>query len=258
MGLWGSDNGTWIIVAAIAGLAICQVNLYLTTAVLHRGLCHRAIAYPPWIARSVAAWLWLTSFIPPLTWIAAHRHHHVTADTPDDPHAPGEKGFVRVLLLSWYYVPAWSRTNWAAADARYLQPLRREWLLRVLDRSIIANTNFYAQLALSIAGGPVTLAFWITRVVPYMLLSGYVNSAGHVLGVRRYGDHGTDASGLWQTLLGYIVGGETLGHNYHHRYPRHATFRCTGFDPGFWFATLVLRGVPAHRPRIVQSMELSR
>ena len=50
------------------------------------------------------------------------------------------------------------------------------------------------KLALSIVAGPVWIAFWLARIVPYMLLSGYVNSVGHTWGERPYRNRGTDAA----------------------------------------------------------------
>ncbi len=246
---WTSFTWVQVLSAVAGGLVLCQLNLYLTTAVLHRGLTHGAILYPRWLQRSVVAWLFFTASIPPLTWSAAHRHHHATSDTPDDPHAPSRIGFWRVLLLTWYYVPRWARANWAVARQRYLSTVQHERFLHWLDKPGTANVNFYGQLALSAALGPVGIVFWLARILPYALLSGYVNSAGHTLGERPFDNLGTDARGLLQTVLGYVVAGETLGHNHHHRYPTNAVLRAEGFDPGFWFATTVLRGTPV-RPII--------
>ena len=214
---------------------------------LHRGLCHGAITYPGWLKRAVAAWLWLTDCVPPLSWIAAHLHHHAHSDTPDDPHAPAVKGFWRVTLLTWYYVPAWARANRDFARKRYLRAFEHERVLHFLDRPAIANVNFYVQLLASVALGPPAIGFWLARIVPYIVLSGCVNAVGHTLGTRPHDNRGTDARGGLQTLLGYLVGGESLGHNYHHRHPASATFRPNGLDPGFSFATTILCGIPLHR-----------
>jgi fatty-acid desaturase len=245
---WTSFGWAQMLGAVAAGLLLCQLNLYLTTAVLHRGITHGAIVYPRWLQRLVVIWLFFTAHVQPLTWTGAHRQHHATSDTPDDPHAPGRIGFWRVMLLTWYYVPRWARANWAVATQRYLYTMQKERLLYQLDRPSTGDVNFYGQLALSLALGPVAIAFWLSRIVPYALLSGYVNSAGHTLGERPFDNLATDARGWLQTMLGYVVGGETLGHNYHHRYPARAVFRSEGFDPGFWFATVVLRGTPVRSP----------
>jgi len=45
-----------------------------------------------------------------------------------------------------------------------------------------------------------------------------------------------------------MVGGETLGHNFHHQFPSSARFSHRAFDPGFWFATRILGGVPSRSP----------
>lgn len=249
MNPWTVFTWSQVGLALLVGLALCQLNLYLTSAVLHRGMTHRAIAYPRWLERVVAAWLWLTVCVPPLTWIAAHKHHHVHSDTDEDPHSPRRKGVWRVLLLTWYYVPVWARENWEYAEGRYLRSFRNERLLHFLDHPAVANTNFYGQVVLSLLLGPVAIAFWLSRLLPYMVMSGYVNSVGHTYGARQFDNLGTDADRPWQKLFGYINAGEPLGHNYHHRYPRSATFRPRRFDPGFWFATRILRGEPMRRPR---------
>ena len=247
MTLWTSYTWTQVAWAALVGLAVCELNLYLTTAVLHRGLCHGAITYPPWGKRAVAVWLWLTGCIPPLSWIAAHLHHHARSDTHDDPHSPSVKGFWRVALLTWYYVPAWMRRHRDFARRRYLRAFERERILHLLDHSVAANVNFYGQLLGSVVLGPPAIAFWLARIGPYVALSGYVNSVAHTFGKRPYDNLGTDAEGGLQTLMGYLVGGESLGHNYHHRHPGNANFRPNARDPGFSFATTVLRGVPVQR-----------
>ncbi len=240
---------TWIEIglAALVGLIVCEIGQYLTTAVLHRGLTHGAIRYPAWLKRAVAFYLWLMACIPPLTWIAAHRHHHANSDTEEDPHPPGRKGVWKVILFTWYYVPQWVRKNREYAERHYLRSFRRERLLHWLDRDLVCYFNFYLQLALSILAGPVGIAFWLGRLPTYMVLSGYVNSIGHTYGHRPYNNLGTDAAGFWQLVMAYITGGEPLGHNFHHRYPAAPKFRLRGFDPGYWFATRVLRGVPVER-----------
>lgn len=241
---WSSFTWQQVGLAALIGFILCELNQYLTTAVLHRGMTHSAIAYPRWLTRAVAAWLWITVCIPPLTWIAAHRHHHANSDTEEDPHAPSVKGFWHVLLLTWQDVPKWASTHRELAERLYLRPFREERLLHFLDSDRPRAANFYGQLILSVLLGPVAIAFWFGRLVPYMLLSGYVNAAGHTFGARPYSNLGTDADVPWQVLLGWFTGGEPLGHNFHHRHPMSATFRPQRFDPGYWFGTVLLRGKP--------------
>jgi stearoyl-CoA desaturase (delta-9 desaturase) len=230
-----------------AGLLVCELDLLLTSAVLHRGLAHRAIAFPRWLTRAVCVWAWLTEFARPLTWIAAHRHHHRHADTEDDPHPPGLRGGWKVTLLSWYYLTAWMEANRAFAVRRYLGDFREERLLQWLDRRVVTAVNFYGQLGVSLLH-PVTLGFLAGRLLPYMLAIGYLNAVGHTRGARRFDNLGTDAVGFGQTLVALLLAGEPLGHNYHHRFPGSATFRPGRFDPGHWFATRILRGVPVRPP----------
>jgi len=234
--------------AALAGLALTVFNLYLTSAVLHRGICHKAITYPDGLKRATAVWLWLTECVPPLAWVATHLHHHANSDTEEDPHAPIFKGFWHVFLFTWYYVPVWARKHREMAGRRYLGRFKDERLLQALDHPVVSLSNFYVQLGLSILFGPVLLMFWLTRIVPYMLFSGYVNSVAHTYGHRAHDNLGTDAYGWWQVLFGWIVGGESLGHNHHHHRPGSGTFTPHRFDPGFWFATRILRGKVVREP----------
>jgi stearoyl-CoA desaturase (delta-9 desaturase) len=247
MGSWTSVSWGKVGLAALCGFIACEIGQYLTTAVLHRGLTHGAIRYPAWLKRAVAFYLWLVACIPPLTWIAAHRHHHANSDTADDPHPPGRKGVWKVVLLTWYYVPQWVRKNREYAERRYLRAFRRERLLHWLDRTDVSYLNFYLQVILSVLAGPLGIAFWLGRLPTYMVLSGYVNAIGHTFGDRPYDNLGTDAAGPWQTVMAYVTGGEPLGHNFHHRFPASPRFRLRGFDPGYWFATRVLRGQPVER-----------
>jgi len=242
---WSVPFAWWHLgVALLSGLAVAELNLYLVTAVLHRGMCHRAIAYPSWLKHGVALWLWLTVSTSALSWIAAHLHHHGNSDSDEDPHAPGSKGFWHVLLLTWYYVPHWTRTHWERAAQQYLAPYRTDRLLWWLEQPAMVKLNFYIQTLGSAVLGPVAAVFWLSRFVPYLLASGYVNAVGHTAGERPYGSPGTDATGVLQKLMGYVIGGEPLGHNFHHRHPASGSFRVNRFDPGFWFAVRVLRGVP--------------
>jgi stearoyl-CoA desaturase (Delta-9 desaturase) len=241
---WTTFSWDEVALAFCIGLAIAELNLYLVTAVLHRGMCHRAIVYPSYLTRMVAVWLWLTVCTSPLAWIASHLHHHANADTADDPHAPGIKGFWQVLLLTWYYVQHWARDNWTHAERRYLRFFRHERIFHAMERRASFTLNFYLQMIGSVLLGPVAIAFWIARFVPYLLASGYVNAVGHTHGARPFANQGTDSRGVWQKVCGYLVGGEPLGHNFHHRFPTSPTFRQTGFDPGLWFSMRILRGVP--------------
>jgi stearoyl-CoA desaturase (Delta-9 desaturase) len=242
---WWWTFGWWRFGGALLfGFIIAEFNLYLVTAVLHRGMCHRAIAYPTWLKRGVVLWLWLTVCTSALSWIATHLHHHANSDGEEDPHAPGMKGFWHVLLLTWYYVPGWARANWESKAQRYLAPLRADRLLWWLERPVVFRLNFYLQALGSLMLGPIAAAFWLSRFVPYLIASGYVNAVAHTAGERPYGPVGTDAAGVLQKLAGYVVGGEPLGHNFHHRHPTSASFRPNRFDPGLWFAIRVLRGIP--------------
>ena len=63
---------------------------------LHRGLCHKQVELSKAYEVFALFLVTLTGARSPLGWIGAHKIHHATADTADDPHSPDIKGFWKV------------------------------------------------------------------------------------------------------------------------------------------------------------------
>src|ERR1700761_8930600 len=85
-----------ILFAILAGLAVCQLALFLTTVYLHRGLAHRALQLRPSAAMACRILLWITTGIEPRQWVAVHRKHHAHTDVDGDPHSPVLRGYAAV------------------------------------------------------------------------------------------------------------------------------------------------------------------
>ena len=68
---------------------------------LHRSLCHKQVELSKAYEVFALFLVTLTGARSPLGWIGAHRIHHATADTVDDPHSPDIKGFWKVLFNRW-------------------------------------------------------------------------------------------------------------------------------------------------------------
>ena len=87
-----------ILVAVLAGLAVCQVALFLTTVFLHRTLSHRAVTMSPALRITCRFLTWIMTGIKPRQWVAVHRRHHAFTDVEGDPHSPLLEGFAAVQI----------------------------------------------------------------------------------------------------------------------------------------------------------------
>lgn len=219
-----------ILVAVLAGLAVCQVALFLTTVFLHRTLSHRAVTMSPALRFTCRVLTWIMTGIKPRQWVAVHRRHHAFTDVDGDPHSPLLEGFATVQFGN---VVLYRR---AAHDQvtvdKYAKDLAADrWDKVLFDRG-------YVGLGLGI--GILLLVFWGnwklaaiaagTHVVSYLFLNSAVNAVGHRFGRRPFA--GLAANTQW---LAWLTAGEGL-HSNHHAAPTSArlSFRRGEIDPGWW------------------------
>ena len=158
----------------------------------------------------------------PLWWAAHHRNHHMTADSPEDPHSPRHKGFL------------WSHTLWFLSDRNFktdehrIRDFAKYPELKWLDRyDILAPISL--GFALFFIGGYLESAHPEMGVTSWQLLvwgmfvstvilyhaTYTINSLCHKFGTRRFKTKDDSRNNLWLALL-------TLGegwHNNHHFFP---------------------------------------
>ena len=167
-----------------------------------------------------------------LWWAANHRQHHRFADAAQDPHSP-RRG-------RW-----WSHVGWILCDefnepdlAR-VKDFARYPELRWLNRHDWVPPWTLGVLAFLIGGWPGLVAgfFWSTVLLWHTTF--LVNSAGHLVGRRRYDTPDTSRNSL---LLALVTGGEGW-HNNHHRYPGSARqgFFWWEVDPTWYFLRVCQR-----------------
>jgi stearoyl-CoA desaturase (delta-9 desaturase) len=244
-----------VVVALAAGFVVTQVAIFITTVYLHRGLAHRGLTVKAPTSFGFRWVIWLTTGMRPREWVAVHRRHHASSDTPDDPHSPIVKGYSKVQLAN----AAMYRT--AARDdvtvPKYAKDLPPDGWDRVLfDR---------AGLGLGVGITIFCLAFWLAtgtwwlglvaavfHAVLYLGLSGAINGIGHMWG-RRPADGTSATNNQW---LAWITAGEGL-HNNHHAKATSARFSLhrREIDPGWWLikALMALRQVTIrHQPAAIQ------
>ena len=213
---------------------LVMVDALIVSVVYHRYLTHRSVDVNRWLARVLTLYLQAMTIMPPVTWIAAHRAHHLRPDSSDDPYSPRVQGFWPVLLLTPWLVTKWKLSQ---SSAR-VESLSRE----LPDRGFYVFCNrWWAWAPLT---GLVVLGFWsvlgVAGVVVWGLqllgmhfVGGWINAVAHTFGERPHANSAVNHRGPVAWVLNFYMAGEWL-HNHHHHRPRSANFGLSGeLDPGY-------------------------
>jgi stearoyl-CoA desaturase (delta-9 desaturase) len=189
-------------------LALYFSRMFFVTAGYHRYFSHRSFKTSR-VFQFLLAFAAMTSAQKGVLWWAAHhRHHHRYADTEDDLHSPGLRGF-------W-----WSHVGWILSsrynhtEVEQIRDFYRYPELRWLNRYFLVPPVTLAA-SLFLLGGWAWLV-WGFFVSTVLLWHGsfLVNSLSHVFGRRRYPTADDSRNSFWIALV-------TLGegwHNNHHHY----------------------------------------
>ena len=216
-----------IVVAILAGLAVCQLALFLTTVYLHRALSHKALRLRPGLAVACRTLLWITTGIKARQWVAVHRKHHAHTDVDGDPHSPVLRGYAAVQFgnVGMYRTVA-NDPSVVAQYARDLPPDR--WDRAVFDHSLVGLSIGIGFLCLTL-GWQFGLLAAAVHTVSYLFLNGAINAVGHRFGRRPYSGYATNSQ--W---LAWMTAGEGL-HNNHHAAPTSAKLALDRhqFDPAW-------------------------
>jgi stearoyl-CoA desaturase (Delta-9 desaturase) len=235
-----STAGCILITLAMTHATIASASLYL-----HRHQAHRALDLHPLASHSLRLWLWLTTGMKTRQWVAVHRKHHVTSDTPTDPHSPRILGLARVL---WLGTLLYQR---AACDAETIKLYGKgtpdDWLERHVYEPL-SHLGILVMLMFDVGlFGASGLVVWSVQMlwVPFWA-AGVLNGLGHAFGYRNY--QRTDAA---RNIIpwGILLSGEEL-HNNHHARPGRAKFskRWWEIDIG-WAYIRILEHLGLAQPR---------
>ena len=201
---------TGLVLFPIPGLRVFGMTLLFvclgglgTTVCYHRALAHRAAKLSRLVEQVLIFCAMFNGSGAPASWVAYHRRHHSTADTPEDISSPKYGGF-------W-----WAHVRWLyqseRADVRYWCP--------DLDKGIYKAWT-YAEvpvLLLSLFVG----AFWgwpgffwmgAIRLVYSLHMQCFVNSLTH-LGHNEDGDSSRNV--WWLGPLQVSAWGENWHRNHH-------------------------------------------
>lgn len=227
--------------AAALGVAVALyvLRMFFITAIYHRYFSHRSYSVGR-VTQFVMAVLGCTAGQRgPLWWAGHHREHHLTSDTPADPHSPLQHGFLH------------SHTVWFLTKGSFVTPAHRvrDWYrfpeLVWLERFEWVPFVALGALCFGLGVGLETHAPQLGTTGPQLLVVGFfwssvalyhgtysTNSIAHKYGRRRFDTTDDSRNNGWVAFL-------TLGegwHNNHHRFPvsaRHGLSRWE-LDPTWW------------------------
>ncbi|MGO4550738.1 acyl-CoA desaturase [Lysobacter sp. 2RAF19] len=214
----------WVGVSATAAwtaAALYVVRMFALTGFYHRYFAHRTFRTSRAVQFAFALLGAASVQRGPLWWAAHHRHHHVHADTAEDPHTP-RKGFWR-SHVGWFLTDAGFGT-----DPRRIGDLLAYPELRWLDRFDTAVPVALAVLLYSVGEALAHAAPALGTDGPQMVVWGFfvstvvlfhatvtINSLAHRWGSRPYATGDDSRNNAWLALLTFGEG----WHNNHHFFP---------------------------------------
>ncbi|HEY0305377.1 MAG TPA: fatty acid desaturase, partial [Longimicrobiales bacterium] len=224
----------WVPVLYIVVLG--HITNLCVTLYLHRSATHEGVKFHPIVEGFMRTWLWLTTGIVTIEWVAVHRKHHAFSDREGDPHSPVEEGLFAITFGGVFFYRE------AAADkdtlTKYGRGCPTDWAERnIFTRNRMLGLMIMACIDLMLFGLPWGVVVFSAMAVWIPIFGNVINGIGHAIGYRNFDTK--DASrniipvGLW------IVGEEL--HNNHHADPRSASFRAKWyeFDIGWVYIKLL-------------------
>ncbi|MDX1609454.1 MAG: fatty acid desaturase [Halofilum sp. (in: g-proteobacteria)] len=223
----------------LAVLILTHVTIASVTIYLHRAQAHRALDLHPALAHCFRLWIWLTTGMRTVEWVAIHRKHHAHTEREDDPHSPHRVGIWKVLLQG---------TELYKAEARNPETLEKyghgtpdDWI----ERNVYARLGGIGGIAIMgvlalVLFGAIGVTIWAIQMIWIPLwAAGVINGLGHYLGYRNF-ESPDGSTNIFP--LGVFIGGEEL-HNNHHAFPSSARFsqRWYEFDLGWAYIRLFER-----------------
>jgi stearoyl-CoA desaturase (delta-9 desaturase) len=203
----------------------------LTTAVIHRGLSHKAFKMPKWIEYPLATISLAGTSASVIGWVAMHREHHRYTDTEKDPHSPVHMPGYNVQFMV-FKQPV---NSFYAADLLKIKFYRKlhqyHWLLTIIPILILFLIDPLAPLYA-----------WLVPNFFQVQAGTTVNHINHLkFGYRNF-DTKDQSYNNWITA--FLCFGEGW-HNNHHNNPKNPNFgvKWWEFDLGYQFIRLIRKKV---------------
>lgn len=199
-----------------SALSICLALHWISgglgiTLGFHRLLTHRSFKTPKWAEYFLALCGSLACQGGPISWVAAHRRHHLKPDQEGDPHSP----------LHGFF---WAHMGWCLVQDPLLDEYDRYSsfapdLARDTGHAFLERTHILWTILLALglyAWGGWSYVVWgvFVRIVLVYHCTWLVNSAAHIWGYQSYKTPDKSKNCWWVALLTYGEG----WHNNHHAF----------------------------------------
>ena len=213
----------WVPVLYI--VIVGHITNLCVTLYLHRSATHEGVKFHPVVEHFMRFWLWLTTGIVTLEWVAVHRKHHAFSDREGDPHSPVEEGVLAITFGGVFFYRE------AAADKETLTKYGRGCPTDWVERNVYTGNRalgllIMACIDLMLFGLPWGVVVFSAMAVWIPIFGNVINGIGHAIGYRNFDTKDSSRNiipvGLW------IVGEEL--HNNHHADPKSASFRAKWYE----------------------------
>jgi len=219
----------------VVALTLTHITIASVTIYLHRHQTHRAIDLHPVVSHFFRFWLWLTTGMITIEWVAIHRKHHAKVETEDDPHSPQDLGIYKVMLEGAELYKLEANNTKTLEDYGHETP--EDWL----ECNIYQHNNYGIALMLLlnfVLFGFIGISIWAIQMawIPFFA-AGVVNGMGHWRGYRNFESQDASTNIVpW----GILIGGEEL-HNNHHAFASSAKFssKWWEFDLGWGYIKIL-------------------
>ncbi len=216
---------------AIYTILTSFLTLLAVSCYLHRSQTHRAVFFITPLNFIFRLTLWLFTGMITREWVAIHRKHHATCDTPDDPHSPKYFGLRKILLEGADIYQKTARNNPALLE-EYGTGTPDDWFERTFfggRNSLGITITLIVELILF--GLPALIIWPIQMLVIPIIAAGFINGIAHVYGYQRYKDGEPKGDGKVFERIGGSLNVPTYGlavgeefHNNHHAYQERYKF----------------------------------
>lgn len=239
MGLLGRFWETYTVVKLL-GYTVIMTHLTITCMSLsfHRFHTHKGVLFNKYFDYVMQIWLWMVTSMSKLDWVSVHQYHHITSDTPDDPHSPVHKGFWHVLFLGVFdYTAAKSHVEVIKLRSR----LQENKLEKFMGRHLFMGPSIMVGINMLFFG-----VFWgsvlslINFLISPIFAVGGVNTLAHWWGYRNHPSKDNSRNVGFIFPLNFLICGE-LDHNNHHGHQKSCTFRHKWyeFDIGYFYIKIL-------------------
>ena len=220
-------------------LILTHITMASVTIFLHRCQAHRALKLHPIMSHFFRFWLYLTTGMKTIEWVAIHRKHHATSDKEDDPHSPVVYG-IKTLLLEGADLYRVAKREPGILE-KYGRNTPDDWMEKYVYGSAFlkGKLGIFIMLAINLVllGVPGIIVWAVQMAWTPFFAAGIINGLAHFWGYRNYecADTSTNIS-PW----GILIAGEEL-HNNHHAYGTSAKFSVKPweFDIGWCYIRMM-------------------